>query len=93
VVSRRGVELVKSTLEKIASLDEPTRNRVRLALRWYQRSLGDDRSARDPREADVDDYIDFWLALETLAMDRTNDPNRITRKLADIHGLDRQRRP
>ena len=35
-------------LEKLASLDDPTQNRSRLALRWYQRSFGDDRLVEIP---------------------------------------------
>ncbi len=89
-VNREGVELVRVALERLSSLDDSTQNRIRLALRWYQRSFGDDRLVRDTQEEDVDKFINCWLAWETLVMERYNDINSITRALAAIHGLERQ---
>jgi hypothetical protein len=44
----QGEELINTVLEKLASLDDPTQNRYRLALRWYQRYFGDDRLVEIP---------------------------------------------
>jgi hypothetical protein len=90
-VSRRGIDKVGEALERLSSLDDAPQNRVRLALRWYQRSFGDDRVVRDTAEGQVDDFINCWLALETLAMEGTTDIGPIKRMLADIHRLDAQR--
>ena len=90
-VNKEGMELVSAALEKMSSLDETTQNRVSLALRWYQRSFGDDRLVRDPNEEDIDGFINLWLAWETLVMERYNDINSITRALADIHECEAQR--
>jgi hypothetical protein len=49
-VNRNGIALVTAALKKLSSLDDATQNRIRLALRWYQRSFGDDRLVRDAKE-------------------------------------------
>lgn len=87
-VNKGGMELVSAALEKLSALDGSTQNRVRLSLRWYRRSFGDDRIVRNTIEEDVDQFINCWLAWETLLMERYNDHIRITRALASIHGLD-----
>lgn len=90
-VNKRGLELVATALEKLSSLDSSTQNRIRLALRWYQRSFGDDRLVRDTKEEDIDKFVNCWLAWETLVMERYDDINSITHALADIHGREVQR--
>lgn len=91
LVNKQGVELVRAALEKLSSLDNSTQNRIRLALRWYQRSFGDDRLVRDTVEGQIDDFINSWLALETLAMEGTTNITPVKRMLGEIHGLDAQR--
>jgi hypothetical protein len=90
-VNREGTDLVSKALEKLSSLDGSMQNRIRLALRWYQRSLGDDRLVRNSEEGEVDDFINCWLALETLAMEGTTNVAPIKRMLAEVHGLNSQR--
>ena len=90
-VNQMDVEMVGAALEKLSTLPDSTQNRIRLALRWYQRSFGDDRLVRDTREEDIDKFINCWLAWETLVMERYNDINSITRALAAIHELEVQR--
>lgn len=90
-VNGEGVELVAAALRNLSSLDDSMQSRVRLALRWYQRSFGDDRIVRDTVEEDIDKFINCWLAWETLAMERYNDINSITRALGNIHKLEVQR--
>jgi hypothetical protein len=89
-VNRNGIELVTAALEKLSALDDAAQNRIRLALRWYQRSFGDDRLVRDTKEGRTDDFINCWLALETLAMEGTTNIAPIKRMLREIHGLDAQ---
>lgn len=91
IVNEEGVKLVGTALDKLSALDDEMQNRVRLALRWYQRSFGDDRLVRDTIEEDTDKFINSWLAWETLAMERYNDHISITRMLAGIHGLEVER--
>ena len=86
-VNKEGVELVSVVLEKLSSLDDLMQNRIRLAMRWYQRSFGDDRLVLDTAEGQVDDFINCWLALETLAMERTTNVAPIVQMLARVHGL------
>lgn len=90
MVNEEGVELVSVALEKLSLLDDSTQNRIRLALRWYQRSFGDDRLVRDTTEGQIDDFINCWLALETLSMEGTTNIAPIKNMLGDIHGLDAQ---
>lgn len=90
-VNQEGIDLVSTTLEKLSSLDDSMQNRIRLAMRWYQRSFGDDRLVRDTAEGQVDDFINSWLALETLAMEGTTKVAPIVHMLAAIHETDAQR--
>lgn len=89
-VNEEGVALVGKALNQLSSLDVVAQNRIRLALRWYQRSFGDNRLVQDIREGQVDDFINCWLALETLAMEGTTNIAPIRNMLAEIHGLDVQ---
>lgn len=90
MVNGEGVRLVGDVLRRLSTLESSMQNRTRLALRWYQRSFGDNRLVRDPKEGDVDDFINCWLALETLAMNETSNIGPIKRMLAQIHELDAQ---
>lgn len=89
-MNRKGIDKVDAALKKLHSLDDAKQARVRLALRWYQRTFGDDRVVRDTIEGQVDDFINCWLALETLAMERTSNIAPIRSMLGEIHGLDTQ---
>jgi hypothetical protein len=90
-VNADGMEMVRKALENLSSFDDEKQTRIRLALRWYQRSFGDDRVVRDTVQGQVDDFVNCWLALETLAMEGTTDIGPIKRMLADIHRLDAQK--
>lgn len=91
MVNKEGVELASEALDKLSSLDDSTQNRIRRALRWHQRSFGDYRFVQDFEEGQIDDFINCWLALETLAMEGTTNVAPIRNMLAEIHGLDAQR--
>ncbi len=83
-------ELIHSILEGIESLDAPTQNRVRLALRWYQRALGD-RRAFKVGGGDVDGLINYWIALETLVrVGEQGVTGALIGALSEIHDLSRQ---
>lgn len=89
-INQDGMNLVNVALQKLYSLDEESQNRVRLALRWYQRSLGDDRLAKNTIEEQIDSFINSWLALETLVLERNSGIAPIKNILSEIHGLDSQ---
>lgn len=59
-VNEEGVNLVGEALNKLISLDGATQNRVRLALRWYRRSFGDDRLVRDTKGRLTNSSIAGW---------------------------------
>lgn len=83
-------EPIRSVLEGIESLDSPTQNRVRLALRWYQRALGDRRVLK-LGGGNVDALINYWVALETLVrVGEQKVTGALIGALSDIHGLSRQ---
>lgn len=88
-ISLPAVNSVSRVLGALRTVDEETGKRVRLALRWYQRALGDHRSLV-VGDASAEGFIQYWLALETLAMPNTTDIGPIKRLLADIHDLSTQ---
>jgi Apea-like HEPN len=69
-------------IEALLALDEATKNRVSLALRWYLRTQ---RHAIPANEWAIDTFINYWIAFEALAMPRENLKSAIA-KLAAIHG-------
>ncbi len=76
-----STNLVRHVVENIESLDEEDRNRVSLALRWYQRIQG--RRATET-ESDVDGFLSLWVALEVLVAPE-NPIGSVTSILASIH--------
>lgn len=83
-------ELVKSILESVDSLEEPKQDRVRLALRWYQRALGERRILR-MGGGNVDSLINYWIALETLVrVGEQKVAGALIRELSTIHNISRQ---
>lgn len=88
-VNKEGLQLVDAALHHTSSLEETMKNRIHLALRWFQRSFGENRIVRDIEEGTTDNFINCWLALETLAMESSN-IQPIKKMLSEIHGLDAQ---
>ena len=83
-------EQIRSVLEGIDSLDDSTQDRVRLALRWYQRALGEDRILRMD-VGGVDTLINYWVALETLVrVGEQKVAGTLIKELAAIHGITTQ---
>lgn len=90
-VNPQGAALIGSVLDNLSALDEATQNRVELALRWYERSLGEDQLVRDIRETAVDEFINCWVALEALVSAGEQRPaGQIIKRLAKIHGIKTQ---
>ncbi len=80
-------ELVKAVLEGVDSLDAPIQDRVRLALRWYQRALGEKR-VLPMGTASVDALINYWIALETLVrVGERKVAGTLIKELAEIHNV------
>ncbi len=73
--------LVEEVIERIQSLETDDKNRVSLALRWYLRAQSY-RSLKE--EEDVDSFVSYWIAFESLAMPNEN-VNSAIAKLATIH--------
>jgi hypothetical protein len=84
------LELIKSVVEGIDSLDAPTQDRVSLALRWYQRALGERRAFR-MGAGDVDSLINYWVALEILVrVGEQKVAGALIGELSEIPSLSRQ---
>ncbi len=82
--------LIQTILEGIDSLEVPIQNRVRLALRWYQRALGEQR-VHKVGGSNVDSLINYWIALETLVrVGEQRVGGRLIKSLSDIHNLSTQ---
>jgi hypothetical protein len=80
-MDEQSLEVVQSIIDKIGRLDEDVRNRVSLALRWYQRAQG---YRRTETASDTDGFISLWVALERL-VPGTKAVNSINGNLAEIH--------
>lgn len=76
-------ELSERFIERVEDLDERTRNRVKLALRWFVRAQ---RHPSPKGELKVDTFLNYWVAFEALAMPNEK-PWSAWKKLAAIHGL------
>jgi hypothetical protein len=89
----QAIRLVQKVIQGIASLDTATQNRVSLALRWYERALGDHRILRADDTGNVDELIDYWVALETLVGGEGKGvAGALIKLLADIHSSTPRRR-
>jgi hypothetical protein len=85
-----AMNLVSCVYEKIESLELEMQSRIRLALRWYQRALGDWRTLQ-PGGGEVDGLLNYWVALETLTTTSERGvAGAIIKRLAEIHGFDTQ---
>jgi hypothetical protein len=66
---------------RIAAQPESVNNRIRLSLRWFEAAAHD---------ADVDAFLKYWIALETLAMPDTTDIQPVNHSLASAYGCSMQ---
>jgi hypothetical protein len=72
-------EILQGMAQTISKRDEPDRNRIALALRWFKQGVS---------EMDgVDSVIKFWVAIETLAMPDDTSVRRANHKLAHAYGM------
>jgi len=69
---------IQNADQKIGSLDLPTQNRIRLSLRWFEAATYDD---------DIDAFLKYWIAIETLAMPDTTNIRTINELLSAVYGL------
>lgn len=76
-----GAALAEEVVARVQSLDARMRNRVLLALRWY---LLAQRHPLPREESMIDVFINYWVALEALAMPDQR-LSTITRIFAEIH--------
>jgi hypothetical protein len=85
-----SIALVQAILEEIPRLDPSVQNRVKLALRWYERALGG-HDTLNVATGGVDELINYWVALETLVSEEEKRvAGAIIGILAKIHQLDTQ---
>lgn len=91
LVNNEGVGLVNIALNRMHAMNYKEQERIRLGLRWHQRSLGDELIARDTEEGRIDSFVNSWLALETLLMQGYTNISPIIGLLAQIHSLSKQR--
>ncbi len=69
-LSEQALNRFRSSHSHITSLEPEQQRKVRLSLRWHLKGIQSDG---------VESFLNFWIALETLAMDTTNisDINRM----------------
>ena len=73
----------RQVVDQIQSLDVDTKNRLALALRWY---LLAQRHPLSKNETNVDVFISYWIALESLAGPTEAVP-ALRKALTEIHSL------
>lgn len=73
---------IQNADQKIDSLDLPTQNRIRLSLRWFEAARHDD---------DIDAFLKYWIAIETLAMPDTTNIKPINALLSEVYGLSNEK--
>lgn len=72
------LRFIEDSSVRLDALNEQTRNRVRLALRWFDMAV---------RDEGVDAFLKHWLALETLAMPDTTNIRPLEELLASHYGI------
>lgn len=69
---------IQNADQKIGSLGLSLQNRVRLSLRWFEAARHDD---------DIDAFLKYWIAIETLAMSDKTKIKPINDLLTEIYGF------
>jgi hypothetical protein len=82
-----SAELAQQVVEQTQALDDDTRSRVLLAMRWY---LLAQRHRLEQDESNTDILVSYWVALEALAMPNTTNINPVKRILGEIHNMSAQ---
>lgn len=82
-----SAELAQQVVEQTKALDDDTRGRVMLAMRWY---LLAQRHKLEQDESDTDIFVSYWVALEALAMPNTTNINPVKTILGQIHNMSAQ---
>jgi hypothetical protein len=80
-------ETAQQVVEKIHLLDDETRSRVLLALRWY---LLAQKHSLEQDESNTDIFVSYWVALEALAMPDTTNIGPVKSILSEIHNVSSQ---
>lgn len=79
--------LAQQVVEQTQTLDDDTRGRVLLAMRWY---LLAQRHRLEQDESNTDIFVSYWVALEALAMPNTTNIGPVKNVLGQIHNLSAQ---
>ena len=79
-----SVEWAHQMVEKVQSLDDDIKGRVRLALRWY---LQAQKQQSEQEESAADVFVSYWVSIEALAMPNTTNIAPVRKALADIHSI------
>jgi hypothetical protein len=72
------LHFIVEAAEKVAALPEVERNRVQLALRWFDMAMHDQA---------VDSFLKYWFAIETMGMPDTTNIKPINKALAATYGI------
>lgn len=81
LLKRETINHAQSVLSAIDKMDKKERNRINLALHWFDKSFG---------KGGNDDFISLWTALEILAMPSSSDIRPIKAILAKRYSLSNQ---
>ena len=68
------LQTVRTADEKIASLQQEDKNRIRLSLRWFESAI-------------IDAFLKYWIAMETVGMPDTTNIRPLNESLAAAYGI------
>lgn len=77
-LTQTRLNLISTIDERIERKVENTRNRIRIALRWYKMGIND---------VGVDAFLKYWIAIETLSMPDTTNIRPLIQQLSDINNI------
>jgi len=80
-LSQSRLQSIVETDKRISEQAEAVSNRIRLSLRWFEAATYD---------SDVDAFLKYWIALETLAMPNTTNIQPVNESLAAAYNRSMQ---
>jgi hypothetical protein len=78
-----ALKLLSQSSVNLQALSEDVRNRVRLSLRWYSKSVKEQLAA----EEGIDSFVSIWIAIEVIGMPGT-DVKPVVESLARLYQVD-----
>jgi len=77
-----ALQLLSLSSVNLRALHEDVRNRVRLSLRWYSKSVKEQLTAEG-----IDSFVSIWIAIEVIGMPNT-DVRPVVESLARLYQVD-----